>query len=115
MTPVWCIAMSTWCRRSWWACGWGSGSWPGGAEIVAARRLQCRVERRRRRDHSREQRGLRYRELRRLLLEVALRRGAYPVRVATEVDGVEVALEDVVLRQRLFEPDLEHGFADLAL
>jgi len=31
-----------------------------------------------------------------LLVEVPLRRGAYPVRVATEVHRVEVTIEDLV-------------------
>ena len=76
----------------------GSGRSADGAEIIPASIAACGMVR-----------------LHRLLVEVALGRGADAVRVAAEVDGVEVALEDLVLRVDLLEPHREHGLAHLAL
>src|SRR5690606_13052626 len=48
-------------------------------------------------------------------VEVGLGGGLYAVGAATEVGGVEVALEDLLLAELLLELQRDHGLADLAL
>ena len=67
-------------------------------------------------DQPGEQRGLPDRELLRIgLAEVPLGRRLDAVSTVPEVDDVQVALEDLVLRHLVLEPDREHGLADLRL
>ena len=54
-------------------------------------------------DDAREHRRLGERELRDRLAEVDLRRRLHAVRAVTEVDGVQVQLEDLVLGELLLE------------
>ena len=47
--------------------------------------------------------------------EVGLRSGLHAVRTVAQVDGVEVALEDLLLRHDLLEPARQHGLSGLAV
>ena len=65
-------------------------------------------------DQPGEQCRLGRRELTDVLPEKVLGSGAHAVGALTEVNGVEVALQDLVLRELALEPDRERGLFHLA-
>ena len=64
-------------------------------------------------DHRREERRLVHGELGRVLLEERLRRGLDAVRAPTEVDGVEVLGQDLVLGELALDLDRQQALANL--
>ena len=73
-----------------------------------------RVVVRRRFQQAREQRRFAERQLRRLLAEVSARRGFGAVEAVAEIHLVQIELEDLVLREVVFELRGEQQFAQLA-
>jgi hypothetical protein len=65
-------------------------------------------------DGTGEERGLGQRELLHVLAEVGARGGLDAVRAAPEVNGVEVALEDLLLGELTLQLQREHRLLDLA-
>ena len=74
-----------------------------------------RIEPARRRDEAGERRGLLHAEVGGVDAPVRLRRRLHAVRAVPQIDGVEVARQDLVLRQRLLELDRQQRLADLLL
>ena len=74
-----------------------------------------RIEAPRRRDEAGERRRLLDAQVGGVDAPVRLRRRLHAVRSVPQIDGVEVAGQDLVLRQRLLELDREERLADLLL